>query len=330
MRKLTLIFLNALVGLVLMAVPVVVQAQMEFVQNKGQWHSNIQYKGDFKTGAFFLEDKGFTVVLNNAEDIQRFSATIHGHGESDHKDAAAKSAPRDESPIIHSFAYKVKFLGASSNVVPQPDKKLPTYNNYYIGNDPTKWASDCNVHTAITYKNIYPNIDIRYYSDQGKLKYDFIVRPGGNPDYIAMQYDGPQVSIKDKELIISTSVGEVKELYPYTYQSETGKRQEVDCKFVVKNNVVTFKLGNYDPKATVVIDPSIIFSTFTGSTVDNWGYTATPGPDGTFYAGGIAFGTGYRTSPGAFQQTYGGGALEGGFSGYDIAIFKFSPKSTVA
>ena len=265
-----------------MAMPVVVYAQMEFVQNKGQWHTNIQYKGDFKTGAFFLEDKGFTVVLHKPEDIQRLSAIMHGHGEEESKTVLAKTHLNHKDPIINSFAYKVKLLGASANVVPHPDKKLPTHNNYYMGNDPGKWASDCSIYTAITYKNIYPNIDVRYYSDGGKLKYDFIVKPGGNPDFIAMQYDGPQVTIKDKELIISTSVGQVKELYPYTYQSETGKRQEVDCKFVVKNNVVTFKVGNYDPAATLVIDPSIIFSTFTGSTVDNWGYTATPGPDGSF------------------------------------------------
>ncbi len=328
MKKLTVIFSQALTVIVFLTLPVVASAQMEFVQNKGQWHSNIQFKGDFKTGAFFLEDKGFTVVMHKPEDIQRFSAAIHGHGEEDDKNAEARTVGNSNSPLIHSFAYKVKFLGARPNVVPQPDKKLPTHNNYYMGNDPSKWATDCSIHTAITYKNIYPDIDIRYYSEQGKLKYDFIVKPGGNPDFIAMQYDGPQVTIKDKELIISTSVGEVKELYPFTYQAETGKRQEVDCKFVVKNNVVTFKVGNYDPAATLVIDPSIIFSTFTGSTVDNWGYTATPGPDGSFYAGGIAFGTGYRVSPGAFQQTYGGGSAEGGFSGYDIAIFKFSPNGS--
>src|SRR5205085_3706859 len=60
----------------------------------------------------------------------------------------------------------------------------------------------------------------------------------------------------------------------------------------------------------------------------NWGYTATPGPDGSFYAAGIAFGSGFPTSPGAYQTTYGGGVDEDGFRGYDIAIFKFSPNGS--
>jgi gliding motility-associated-like protein len=303
--------------------PVLLKAQMEFVENKGQWHSNVNYKGDFKTGAFFLENKGFTVVLHQSEDIQRLSIAVHGHDD-ENTDNISKPI-NNIPPVVHSFAYKVKFLGATSNVQQIPDKKLPTHNNYFIGDDPAKWAGDCSVYTAITYSNIYPNIDIRYYSDAGKLKYDFIVKPGGNPDYIAMQYDGPKdVIIKDKELIITTPVGDVRELYPYSYQAETGKRQEIDCKYVLKNNVVTFKLGAYDRNATLIIDPSIIFSSFTGSAADNWGYTATPGPDGSFFAGGIAFGTGYRVSPGAFQGTFGGGSNEGGYGGYDVAIFKFS------
>ena len=323
MIKLTSIARCIFTSLLLLILTMSVTAQMEFVQNKGQWHNNINFKGDFKTGAFFLENRGFTVVMHQPSDIQRLAESVHGHA----TDAALTKTPIIPAPgndIIHSFAYKVKFLGAALSPRQVPDKKLPTHNNYFIGNDPSRWVSDVSVYTAITYENVYPNIDIRYYSTSGRLKYDFIIRPGGNPDFIAMQYEGPQLAIKDKELIISTPVGEVKELYPYSYQAETGKRQDVECRYVLKNNVVTFKLGNYDPKATLIIDPSIIFSTFTGSTVDNWGYTATPGPNGTFYAGGIAFGSGYKVSAGAYQTVFGGGVDEAGFGGYDIAIFKFS------
>ena len=327
MKNFTSIFFLFASFLTLLFTSFEVKAQMEFVQNKGQWDPAIKYKGDFKTGALFLENKGFTVVLHKPEDIQRLSAVVHGHGV-ENGNNKAKTTKLADTVIINSFAYKVKFLGASPNLTQVPDKKLPTHNNYFIGKDQANWASDVELFQAVTYKNIYPDIDIRYYSDGGNLKYDFIVKPGGNPDYIAMQYDGPSLLVKDKELVISTSVGDVKELYPFTYQAPGGKRQEVDCRYIVKNNVVTFKVGEYDSKATLIIDPSIIFSTFTGSTADNWGYTATPGPDGSFYAGGISFGTGYKVSPGAYQTVYGGGISEGGFGGYDVAIFKFSPNGS--
>ena len=54
---------------------------------------------------------------------------------------------------------------------------------------------------------------------------------------------------------------------------------------------------------------------------DNWGFTATYGPDGSMYGGGIVFGSGFPTSSGAYQTTYqGGGAV-----GIDIGIIKLSP-----
>jgi gliding motility-associated-like protein len=310
-------------------------AQMEFVENKGQWDNKVNFRADFSTGSFFLENKGFTVALHNPEDLRQLSEVQHGHAAiSANTPSLNKTTTTARPPLnnnepavtVRSHAYKVNFLGSSNNIQAMPDKVLSTQNNYLIGNDPSKWGSNCKVYQAVTYKNIYPNIDVRYYTESGILKYDLIVRPGGNPNAIAMRYDGvDKLEVKNKELVIGTSAGGVKELYPYTYQAAKGKRETVDCKYVLKDNVVTFKVSNYLAGETLIIDPSVIFSSFTGSTADNWAYTATPGPDGSFFAGGIAFGSGYPVTPGAYQTTYGQGVGEGDLSGgYDMAIFKFS------
>ena len=294
-----------------------VHAQMEFVQNKGQWDSRVEYRGNFATGAFFLEKEGFTVLTHNPEELRKVYDLMHG------TNLLAKVG---ETVTLHSNAYKVKFLGGNTAAQNVPDKIQSFQNNYYIGKDQGKWASGCEISQAVTFKNVYKNIDVRYYSDAGKVKYDIIVHPGGNVNAIAMQYSGvDKVEVKDKELHIKTSVGNIKELYPYSYQVTGKGRQTVNCKYVVKNSIVRFNVADYDPASTLVIDPTLIFSTFTGSTADNWGYTATPGPDGTFYAGGISFGSGFPTSPGAFQTTYGGGVNDDDIGlGYDIAIIKFS------
>ncbi|MEO6252040.1 MAG: PKD domain-containing protein [Ferruginibacter sp.] len=295
-----------------------VRAQMEFIQNKGQWDSRVEYRGDFSTGSFFLENQGFTVLLHNVDDLKLVSEQMHGHN--------PNLATTGQPIILNSHAYKVKFLGGSSFAQNVPDKIQPYHNNYFLGKDQSKWASDCKIAQAVNYQNIYPNIDVRFYSDGGKMKYDIIVHPGGNINEIAMQYDGvDKMEVKNKELLINTPVASVKELYPYSYQVLDGQRKTIDCKYDVKNNIVRFKVSDYDPKTTVIIDPTLIFSTFTGSTADNWGYTATPGPDGSFYAGGIAFGSGFPVSPGAYKTVFGGGVNEDGTGVYDMAIIKFSP-----
>ena len=218
-------------------------AQTQFVENKGQWDTKVNYRNDFSTGSFFLENRGFTVLLQDPNDMRALSELMHGHG------------PVTGQPVtLHSHAYKVDFLGSAANTAAVPDKILPSYNNYFLGKDQTKWAGDCKIYQAVTYQNVYPNIDVRYYSDAGNLKYDIIVKPGGNVDAIAMRYDGiDKVQLKNKELLIGTSVGSVKELYPYSYQVQEGKKQTVECRYVVKDNVVRFKVGDHSPRTCILL-----------------------------------------------------------------------------
>ncbi|MCX6292934.1 MAG: hypothetical protein NT127_01365, partial [Sphingobacteriales bacterium] len=175
------------------------QAQIEFVENKGQWNEAVKYKGDFQNGAFFLEKNGFSVLLHNQDDWQKLSNYVHGH-----KDSVVDL---NDKIILHSAVYRVSLLGATENSFIQPEKITNSYNNYFLGNDRSKWASGCKIYQSITYKNIYPNIDVRYYNEGENLKYDFIVYPGGDPSKILMQYDGAEkVYVQQKSLMIKTAV----------------------------------------------------------------------------------------------------------------------------
>ncbi len=319
---------------VLVATNAYSQNYLEFIENKGQWDKNIRYKGDMSTGSFLLQDNGYRVVLYNKQDLTRIGESVHAHGV---KDAGQKETvsnehiPQPGEPQqLRGHAYEMRFLNANKHPQIIPDKPLEAYSNYFIGNDPTKWAANCQTYQALTYKNVYPNIDVRYYTSNGVLKYDFIVHPGGNPASIAMYFDGAEnLRVKDGALQIKTSVEVVQEMAPYTYQLIDNSRKEIPCSYDVKGNIVQFRLGAaYSRTATLVIDPSMVFSTFTGSAPDNWGYTATYDASGNFYAGGIVFGKDgtFPVSNGAFQQSYQGGNTQTGEQGgFDIAIMKFDP-----
>jgi gliding motility-associated-like protein len=297
---------------------------IEFVENKGQWDSRIKFSGQVSAGAFYVEKDGFMVVQHNPADWEKVAEARHGHQLQDNR--IAKQAPL----IVHSHAYKVEFLNGNQHPQVTADKPLPGYNNYFIGNDPTKWASDCKVYQGITVSEVYPNVDVRYYSNNGAVKYDLIVKPGADISRIALKYHGPdKLEVKNKELIIGTSVGDLKELNPYSYQQSEKGRKEISCKYKLKNDIVTFDVKGYDRSSTLVIDPSLVFCSFTGSTADNWGFTATYGPDGSMFGGGIVFNTGFPVSPGAFQTTFGGGvSSEFGADGFDIGIIKLSPNGS--
>ena len=296
-------------------------SNIEFIENKGQWDKRVKFRGDVNAGAFFIHSDGFTVLQHNQEDLETLRETMHGH-----KDGDGSPVSRNRPIKLRSHAYRVNFIGASPDMQVIPDKALPTYNNYFIGNDPSKWAGGCRIFQAVTLKNVYANVDVRYYTDNGMLKYDIIARPGADISKIALKYNGvDKLETKNKELLIQTSVGQLKETSPYTYESNGRERKEVICKYILKDNVVRFDIKNHDPNATLVIDPSLIFCSFAGGTATVWGFTATYGPDGSMFGGGIVFENGFPVSAGAFQTTMqGGNNTEPSGGPIDIGIIKLS------
>jgi gliding motility-associated-like protein len=318
-----------LIALLTSTLRLTAQSYLEFVENKGQWESQVKYQGNLgNSGVFYLEKNGFKVLLHHPDDMRQVLESHHLHTGIHRPDRGPEGVlTQQNSPdiLLRSHAYQMNFVGASEGAQIIPDKVLATVSNYFIGNDPSKWASNCKVYQAVTYKNIYPNIDARYYVENGGLKYDLIVYPGGDISKIAMNYAGvDKLSVRNGELIIKTSVGESKELSPYSYQFGSNGKVKIDCKYQVSGNVVKFSIRDYDKNSVLVIDPTLIFSTFTFSATENWGFTATPGPDGSFFAGSIAFGDKYPVTPGAYQ-TYQNNT---GIKKVDIAITRFNPDAT--
>lgn len=296
---------------------------LEFIENKGQWDREVLYRGQAGNAAFYIHGTGFTVLQHDPRDWNRLHEISHD------KSLDGKPIPDAFSLVLHSHAYRTRFVGANEKARMVPDKPLEYYTNYFIGNDPARWATHCNVYQGITVRDIYPNIDLRYYTDKGLLKYDFIVRPGGRVEDIAIGYEGAdRLEVKKGELLVHTSLGPFRELAPYTYQFNEKGKVTVDAGYQVSGKTVRFKVGDYDPRSTLVIDPTLMYAGFSGSTADNWGFTATYGPDKSVFGGGIVFSGGFplaAPAPGPIQTTYSGGGSNCFGTGFDIGLQKLSP-----
>ncbi len=289
-------------------------SSIEFVENKGQWDKNIHFKAKLPSGNLYLEENELTYLFYNEQDMARYHDLHH----------QSIADPKPEHFLMDVHAFKVKFLNGNteSHTALEPTSD---YENYFLGDDQSKWASHVKKYQKTNYNNIYEGIDLKFYLNQGYLKYDFVVEPGASPNDILMHYEGLDNIILEKgELRISTSVNQIIEKKPYAYQIIKGKKKEVKCKFVLEGTTVSFEFPRgYNENYELVIDPILVFASYSGSSFDNWGYTSTFDEAGHLYGGGVTFGVGYPTTVGAYQVNYAGGNV--GFFDSDITISKFSP-----
>ena len=279
---------------------------VEFVRNDRQWDARVLYKATLHGGALFAERDGFTFVLLHPQQLKEFYAAKFD-----------PSAVRSNG-IIDAAAYKLVFVGANPSVGVSGKEEIQGYNNYYLGNDPARWSSLVPKYREVFYENLYDGIDLTLSQSASHLKYEFTVAPGATPSQIRMDYDGVENLLVSKgNLIVSTSVMQVMELQPYAYQEDaSGLRETISCRYRVDRRRLSFEVGSYDTTRPLVIDPVLIFSSYSGSTADNWGYTATYDKIGNLYSGGNVFNVGYPVTTGSFQIDFAGGST-------DIAISKF-------
>lgn len=284
---------------------------IEFIENKNQWEKNILYKSDLGCGTVFLEKEGLTFLFKDISDLKKIHELKHNHS---HEVQNAKQPDYK----IKCHAYKLKFLNSNPNPDVIADKKNEGYFNYYIGNDKSRWATKVKSYRTVTYNNLYEKTDLTIYASSSSLKYDIILHSGANPENIQFQYDGADnISLTKGNLVIKTSVNEITELSPVAFQMDGEKKVDVPCYFILTDNIVSFDFPyGYDKAKDLVIDPVLVFSTYSGSSADNWGFTATFDSEGRVYSGGIAFGSGYPVSTGAFQTSFASGDC-------DVAIIKY-------
>lgn len=284
--------------------------------NKGQWDNKIEYKIDLDLGELYLENNGFSYFLHNAKIKHNHSENSnHSH---DHSDSLIK-AQMIRSTFLNSNWQGKRLERDSSS----------WYRNYILGNDSTKWKSGIRSLLSVEYQELYPGINMNVDGKSQRVKLTYFVSPGADPSLIQYQIEGANSLHIDEggQLVIANRFGEIRESKPIAWTEKNGNRSAVNVYYKLTGNIVSFHLPDgYDISETLVIDPYLVFSTFTGSTADNWGFTAAPDPNGNLFAGGIVFGPGYPTTTGAFDVSYNNGT-ETGFN-IDIGISKFNSTGT--
>lgn len=179
---------------------------------------------------------------------------------------ALNAAKAPISPAKRSAVLRMKLVGANATAEVIGQDELPGKSNYFIGNDPRKWHTNVRQFAKVRYRDVYPGVDLVYYGHQRELEYDFVLQPGANPQAIRLGIEGARrLQLEHGDLVMKSAVGNVHLRSPHIYQEANGIRQEVRGRYVITSrNEVGFRVGAYDRRRALVIDPVLAYSTYLG------------------------------------------------------------------
>jgi len=289
----------------------VVHNKHSFIENKGQWDEDVLFKSSFKGGNLWVQRNK---LLFHLQDFQKLRKNHANFGNPD-------LTAVDRQHVVH-LNFK------NSNEIKRVSKQHPSneYYNFFLGKDEKRWTKDVHSYTDAVLYDLYTGIDLHLIQEDEQLKYEFLIAPEIDPSIIQLDIAGSNSIFLDKQgrLHITTPIGEIIENKPFVYQEINGQKKQINCNFSIQENIVTFDLGSYDKTKKLIIDPVLIFATYSGSVTDNFGMTATYGNDGTAYSGGTIFGNSYPTpDKGVFNIKTNFTVVSGG-SPSDVFISKYS------
>ncbi|MEA2495945.1 MAG: hypothetical protein QOJ29_3856 [Thermoleophilaceae bacterium] len=148
---------------------------------------------------------------------------------------------------------------------PQGVQQLRATVNSYVG-ERSKWRTGLPTYGRVHYPSVYPGIDLDYYGRDGRLEYDFVAKPGSDPAAIALSVAGARrISLTPGgDVLLRTAAGTLRQARPVAYQEQGGTRTPVPVRYVTAGRQLRLKLGSYDKRRTLTVDPVLEFSTFLG------------------------------------------------------------------
>jgi hypothetical protein len=260
---------------------------LSFIKNQGQWDSRAQYLASIGGGDVWLTKQGYVLDVH-----QQTDTTVKGQ------------------------VVRVSFSGGNSAYA--DGEQLPGKMNYFVGNVPSKWATNVPRFAGATAQHMLSGLDVRYYFDQGSPRYDLILAPGGDPSSIAMNFEGANGLnvLRSGNLQIETSLGPIEERGLVAYQQQGSVRVSVPCQMVVTGSTVHFRLADYDKSKPLIIDP-LLFCTYwtssdaAGGYVDVQSNSLSSDATGNLITVGTTTMPNFPTTTGAYQTSnhsyFGGG-----------------------
>lgn len=282
----------------------------QICDDKGNARPDILYTSEGNGVKMFITKTGIFYQFSKIENPEALKLFDKFH--------PAEMDIKQEEIKTTTYRLEMHLKGANKNAEVVSENENPYFENYYNVLSHPEGITHVRSFEKVNIKNVYPNIDWVLYITEGKLKYDFVVNPGGIVSDIKIKYEGAEkLNLKpDGSIDIHTPMGKINEGIPYSYQANMEDTKTVSSKFVkLDNGILGFNVGDYNGQNLLVIDPSIVWATYYGGSTNDFSQSCTNDLAGNVYMAGYTQSTN-NISSGGFQDSL--------LGNYDAFLVKFA------
>lgn len=275
--------------------------KITFTENKGQVSDqhylprpDVRFYGEQGPMSFHITDGGISYQLRRVETWKAI----------EERDMVENAPSMDSIPDRIRFRrIDIAWPGSDPNAKWETSAPEPDHTNYYLAVCPDG-VTNVKSYGGLLRKDIYPGIDLKYYSKDGRLKYDYIVQPGAAPGTIRLEVTGAEVSILPNGSVrLSTPLGEIIEEPPLAFQNGV----ELRAKWALRGNVLSFQIEDHDPTFPLIIDPAVrTGGTYYGGSDYDYVQAIKTTTDGYVMIAGNTYSTAGIATSGAGDVTFNG------------------------
>ncbi len=280
----------------------------QIVDTKGVIRHDIRFVAEVPGVRLYFREDGISYIFAGELATSEHSGIISKYTRKD----------RDENTTGSGYRLDMTLPGSNRDARIRAEERAPGTFNCFLAQCP-EGITGIREYRRLVYENIYDRIDFEILSVNGRVKYNFVVHPGGNVQNIRMKYDGATSTalLNDGNLNVIVPPGLIEEDVPYTYCGD--RNHEISSRFSVRGNEVGFDVDNYDQTKDLVIDPWATY--LGGSTHWDYAYATATDADGNIYVTGISYSNDFPVTVGAFQTSYAGNS--------DVFITKYDPNGNI-
>ncbi len=257
--------------------------ETRFIKNLGQWESLIEYAGRTDFGSVGLGPDSIYFDIHLDEETAQ--------------------------------VLKYSFIGSDAASITGA-LETGTISNYFIGNDPTRWASNVPSFEMVVYDDLWEGIDLIYGTSGSGLKYEFVLEPYADFSDILVHVEGAEELIVDTHKITSLlhDGSEFSDSGLDVFYGD-GEKETIEAGFrSTGTGSFGFMLHDHDRSRPVVIDPFIMTSTVLGTSGGDNGGNFILDDQGNVYGVGYTSSGSFPTTAGVYDTTANGND--------DLVVFK--------